>query len=508
MEQALYDKNDFYDAMVSKIDDRISFLERTQEKEKNILKEIKSKQTPGLKSKLEIASIESGIKNRKNSISEMQALKGLLYKISFQSFNYISNQTQVSLGNILKYLDEKEGKIFKEKINDCINKSTGNVIEIINKNYLEALKITKKVFGTSKLFVQHRDNYKSSFETTFVKAFDTFVKRKLNEAPRINLGPIVKEIKSNVKDFESDLNLLIKDPSLNGSKIVMNIEKNYDRLVELKSKHENAQKALSAITLTISQLDGRVFGDLIKFLHEKMRSQQLIIKNTNTEINKIVNQDHLKDFINRARENKRLKEQGNAYEKMMRERYSSLAYELEKLRSTNGREDVIAKIERQMSDMRKDDSLYLVEAGLKGKEKYREQVKKDEDKRLYIERQKEKARLARVAKRALDEAVKVEYESLNRSNWKFKPLDKSSSEYKSIRSSLIHQATLTPEQRTLRAFQESGVIRSDATIATLKPEERATLDRNKEYFSDDRFTYVTQYKNYVNSLDEGEIPQL
>ena len=278
--------------------------------------------------------------------------------------------------------------------------------------------------------------------------------------------------------------------------------------MELKSKHENAQKALSAITLTISQLDGRVFGDLIKFLHEKMRSQQLIIKNTNTEINKIVNQDHLKDFINRARENKRLKEQGDAYEKMMRERYFSLAYELEKLRSTNGREDVIAKIERQMRDMRKDESLDFVEAGLKGKENYREQVREDEDRRLQIERQKEKARLERVAKRALDEAVKVEYESLNRSNWKFKPLDKSSSEYKSIRSSLIHQATLTPEQRTLRAFQESGVIRSDATIATLKPEERATLDRNKEYFSDDRFTYVTQYKNYVNSLDEGEIPKL
>ena len=193
---------------------------------------------------------------------------------------------------------------------------------------------------------------------------------------------------------------------------------------------------------------------------------------------------------------------------MMRERYSSLAYELEKLRSTNGREDVIAKIERQMRDMRKDDSLDFVEAGLKGKEKYREQVREDEDRRLQIERQKEKARLERVAKRALDEAVKVEYESLNRSNWKFKPLDKSSSEYKSIRSSLIHQATLTPEQRTLRAFQESGVIRSDATIATLKPEERATLDRNKEYFSDDRFTYVTQYKNYVYSLDAGEIPQL
>ncbi len=508
MDNNVYEKNDYYDALVSKIDDRIDFLEKTQEREKNKLIELKSKVKPGLSGRMEISSIESGIKNRTNSIAEMKTLKGLISKISFQPFTYISHQTQESLRNILKYLNNKDGQRFKEKINECLNSSTKDVTDIINKYYLEALKIVKRVFGTTKLFVQHKDNYKSSFETTFSKAFDIFVKKKLNENTGMYIGPMVKEIKSDVREFVSDLNLLIKDPSLNGSKIVVNIQNNYDELVELKSQYEGARKALSSIMFAISQLDGRVFGDLIRFLHEKQREEQLIIKSTNTKINRIVNQDHLKDFVRRARENKMLREQGDAYEKKMKAEYTSLSYEHEKLISTGGRKDLVAKIESRMNEIKKDATLDVVEAELLGREKYREQVREDEDRKLYAERQREKLRLARIAKRALDKAVKVEYESQNRSNWKFKPLDKSSNEYKSIRSSLINQASLTPEERTLRAFQESGVIRSDATITTLTPVERATLDRNKEYFSDDRFTYITQYKNYVNSLDEGEKPQL
>ena len=178
MDNIVYEKNDYYDALIKKIDDRITFLERTQEKEKNKLKENKLKQKPGLSSKLEIASIESGIKNRKNSITEMQSLKGLISKISFQPFTYVSHQATESLRNILKYLDEKDQQKFKVKVSDCINKSTKDVIDFINKNYLDALKIAKRVFGTSKIFVQHGDNYKSSSETTFIKAFDTFIKRK------------------------------------------------------------------------------------------------------------------------------------------------------------------------------------------------------------------------------------------------------------------------------------------------------------------------------------------
>jgi hypothetical protein len=270
------------------------------------------------------------------------------------------------------------------------------------------------------------------------------------------------------------------------------------------SEYIVSQKAIYAMQHVIAAVDGKVFGELIKYLQGQIASKRDAMRSATNAMNRIAAVEQIRSLIDSAREHEREERQKRELEERIKGRYEALAFELEELRTKGGNLGRIAQIQREMAEIRRDGDVDVFDSGMRGTEKFRTLRREETERIEEQEHEREKERLRREAERALGEAIELELESKARSNWKFKQVDKSSSEYKSVKSSLLYQASLSAEQRTLQAFQEGGRIRSDATLETLTPEERAIIDRNKEYFADNRYGYIAQYRQYVDSLDEGE----
>lgn len=493
-----------YKSLEKSIEDRIKYLK--ERLDKNVEK-LNSGEKLGFSTKMGL-----NIDNN-NYIDEIRKLTEFNKTISNLRFSEsekykLSSELASSLDDISSLLSNEETNELGNIINLCLrnsNKSKKNSIETAS---VEAQKILNKLkLDDKKIQIYEGLDYKESI--TYSVAVDEIKKDLLKELTPdytpINRTKSDISLNSNESSLINNIEEMIVNNELEQNKSVKNIVENISEIKDAMLLREKAKRIILKISNVrnelnkITEIDVSMISNYLTKLENNYKKE---LDRTNKFINKFNFSDVIKQIDDKAAKDSKENEKQNRMAI-----YENLAYELEKvLEETPNDLQKINEIKAAMQDFVRKYDISVSELDLaknNGKVRYQNEAKaqkaKVESAKAKIEYEDElrKTVMAEIREEAIRElesskAFDDNFYEVRNGDVYAQPIDKEAMIQRKI-AELMKLAEMTPIERGLYELKKAGVVKNDATVEDLTPNQ---INDIRIGYSDNAYSFMADYKDW------------
>lgn len=493
-----------YKSLEKSIEDRIKYLK--ERLDKNVEK-LNSGEKLGFSTKMGL-----NIDNN-NYIDEIRKLTEFNKTISNLRFSEsekykLSSELASSLDDISSLLSNEETNELGNIINLCLrnsNKSKKNSIETAS---VEAQKILNKLkLDDKKIQIYEGLDYKESI--TYSVAVDEIKKDLLKELTPdytpINRTKSDISLNGNESSLINNIEEMIVNNELEQNKSVKNIVENISEIKDAMLLREKAKRIILKISNVrnelnkITEIDVSMISNYLTKLENNYKKE---LDRTNKFINKFNFSDVIKQIDDKAAKDSKETEKQNRMAI-----YENLAYELEKvLEETPNDLQKINEIKVAMQDFVRKYDISVNELDLaknNGKVRYQSEAKaqkaKVESAKAKIEYEDElrKTVMAEIREEAIRElesskAFDDNFYEVRNGDVYAQPIDKEAMIQRKI-AELMKLAEMTPIERGLYELKKAGVVKNDATVEDLTPNQ---INDIRIGYSDNAYSFMADYKDW------------
>lgn len=445
---------------------------------------------------MEKRELKHAVKYYSEKVMKIRQIQQNLYRAKgIHDNTQFSDKLKERLEEIGSHLDAADVSALQSSINSAVKNCNKEQKQDVEKYLKEAEQLLKSV-GLDHKSVSMINEFGNMIPGTSENILAVLSKaRKVKEQSltpaRVSLN-INKE--ENKVSFEMESTLqqikeMAQKKQLDDNKMTKSIVENLSKIQTSFEQKAKAHQLNTLITTTLNGLKQETSMDLSQV--EQML-QQIYKKNQRTidEANKYLDKFDFKVIEEQARK-QREKEQKEATQKAILQEYKSLALEHERVKQEHrGDAHMLMEIEEKMRKVADNARLHdindraLRDAGIEGKDQYREQKKKQEvfaeaaQKEIISKHEMMAGIETHLRERAIRELEAtgaldgVNY-AKNGDVYNTMTLDQRESLIRAKMDEMKNIAKMTPEERGLEALKKSGRLPATATLSDLTPQQLA-----------------------------------
>lgn len=493
-----------YKSLEKSIEDRIKYLK--EKLDKNVEK-LKSGEKLGFSTKMGLNIDNNNYIDEIRKLTELNKMVGNL-RFSESDIYKLSSELTSSLDDISSLLSNEETNELGKIINSCLRNSNKSKKDNIETTSVEIQKLLNKLKMDSKTFkIYDGLDYKESI--TYTVAVDEIRKDLLKDLTPdytpINRTKSEISLNNNESDLINNIEEMLANKELEQSKSVKNIGENISEIKDAMLLREKAKRIILKISNVRNELNK------ITEIDVSMISKYLIKLENNykkelDKANKFIDKFNFSDVIKQIEDKKAKDSKENEKQNRMAT-YENLAYRLEKALEENPDDlQKINEIKAAMQDFVRKYDISENELNIaknNGKAKYQNEAKaqkaKVESAKAKIEYEDElrKTVMAEIREEAIRELESSKafednfYEARNGDVYA-QPIDKEAMIQRKI-AELMKLADMTPIERGLYELKKAGVVKNDATVDDLTPNQ---LNDIRVGYSDNAYSFMADYKDW------------